>query len=163
MNVDMSNYLSAEYYMYYTTLWLEWVRIMMVNVMHNTLLSLIMKRNCSLVKHKCACVRCGGFSVCLFKYFWKSLQSMATMCAQNMELHVQKLCSCLGNTQFSAVCWYLRSICNIYFSHTCSINIVFVSCKFGRQKIGKRLREFSPLCHFVDSELFPPFILQLFI
>jgi len=85
---------------------------------------------------------------------------MATMCTQNMELHVQKLCSCLGNMQFS-VWWYLRSICNNYFGHACSINIFFISCKSGRQTTGRQWREFSPLLLFADSELFPLFILQL--
>lgn len=73
MNVDMTNYVSAEYYVYYTILSLEWVRVMMANVMHSTLSSLVMRWNCSLIKHKRECVREGWIFHLLFKYFWKSL------------------------------------------------------------------------------------------
>lgn len=48
------------------------------------------------------------------------------MCAQNMELHVQNLCSCLGNMQFSVgICIpYAISISHMHVQLTFSSYLV---------------------------------------
>lgn len=76
MNVDMSNYLSAEYYMYYRTLWLEWVQIMLVNVIMHIIYYLCPWSRAVLLSNTCVC-KVGGWggeiSLYNFNIFEKSL------------------------------------------------------------------------------------------
>lgn len=165
MNVDMSNYLSAEYYMYYTTLWLQWVKIMLVNVMHSIYLFIYYLCSWSrtvLLSDTHVCAREGGGNFhSLLKYFWRSLWRLAATCAQKSGAACAKSGQLLR--QYAVFCLlYLWPICNIYSSHACSINISFISCEFGRQSTGRWWRECRPRGCFVDSELFPLFILTVF-
>lgn len=57
----------------------------------------------SCLTHMCARGGLGNFHL-LLKYFLKKLSSLAATCAQNLELHVQNLGSCLGNMQISVCC-----------------------------------------------------------
>lgn len=164
MNVDMSNYLSAEYYMYYTPLWVEWVKILLVNVMHSIYYLCSQSRAVLLCNtHVCKEGQGGGGNFhLLLQYFWKSsvefgcnlCPKSGAACAKSGQLLRQYADFCL---------LYLWPICNICSSHACSINISFRACEFGRQSTGRWLRECSPppRC-FVDSELFPLFIWTVF-
>lgn len=161
MNVDMSNYLSAEYYMYYTTLWFEWVKIMLVNVMHS-IYYLCPWSRAVLLSNTCVCKGEGvGKFPFVTSIFLKKFAKFGCNLCPKSGAACAKSGQLLRQYAFSVCC-----VCDPYARATphTHVQLTFPSClcKFGRQSTGRWLRECGPPRCFVDSELFPLFILMVF-